>query len=312
MTNNHPLAAVRDDAPRRTMSVMARLGAVDAPAPVNVHLPVWRERVAAWEPWLRAGTSGGTTGLRLYHILRMGSEVTTSPEEITADEIVDWIVSHDWTPNTRRSYRASIRAFFTWMNGKGYRPDNPGAVVPKQPIPRKGARPAPEAVIARALAGLEPDEPLALAIRLGAECGLRCGEIARAHATQVETHDGMHWLRVKGKGGHERMVPMPDDLALIIRDLRGWVWPNHDNPREHVDSKWVGTRVARELNRHVDVGARVTTHALRHRFASRAYAAGTDLPAVQNLLGHAKPETTMQYTWIPEDNLTSAAKGAWL
>lgn len=47
----------------------------------------------------------------------------------------------------------------------------------------------------------------------------------------------------------------------------------------------------------------VTGHALRHRFATKAYAVNRDLFAVQQLLGHASPNTTQAYVKVPEESL---------
>ena len=52
-----------------------------------------------------------------------------------------------------------------------------------------------------------------------------------------------------------------------------------------------------------------TCHTLRHRFATAAYAVERDLRAVQDLLGHAKPETTAIYAAVPEGALRSAVTG---
>jgi site-specific recombinase XerD len=49
-----------------------------------------------------------------------------------------------------------------------------------------------------------------------------------------------------------------------------------------------------------------TAHSLRHRFATAAYNATKDLRAVQQLLGHARPETTARYTLVGDDAMTAA------
>lgn len=53
-----------------------------------------------------------------------------------------------------------------------------------------------------------------------------------------------------------------------------------------------------------------TTHTLRHRFASQAYAVDRDIRAVQELLGHASVVTTQIYTAIPDNARRRAAAGA--
>ena len=52
-------------------------------------------------------------------------------------------------------------------------------------------------------------------------------------------------------------------------------------------------------------------HSLRHRYATKVYAATHDLAAVQRLLGHASVATTQVYVAVADDVLTTAAKTAW-
>lgn len=49
-----------------------------------------------------------------------------------------------------------------------------------------------------------------LMVRLGAECGLRRGEIARVHSDDVVADSAGHSLIVRGKGDKQRIVPLPD------------------------------------------------------------------------------------------------------
>lgn len=322
MALNHPLAVVdsHDDDTPRTMSDMHPLGryasAPHAAGVVNIHLPRWAELVDQWRPWLAAESMSagpeGTVGLRTYQVMRAAQETFSPPETITAAELVDFMTAHTWKPNTRRTYRASLRKFFTWMNGQGLRTDNPGLLIPKTPLPRTEANPCPDAVIRRALDDAGLDNKLTLSIRLGAEVGLRRGEIACVHANDVvQERDGLWWLRVTGKGGHVRVVPIRPDLAAEIRALPGWLWPHRDDHGTHVKPRWVGKCLSKALNENVELG-RVVPHQLRHRFATESYKEGNDLPTVQKLLGHAKIETTRTYVHVPDEHLVRAARNAWL
>ena len=64
-----------------------------------------------------------------------------------------------------------------------------------------------------------------LMLRLGAECGLRRFEIAKVHSRDV-MRDLVGWsLVVVGKGDKQRIVPIGDDLALLIRSAHGYLFP---------------------------------------------------------------------------------------
>ena len=55
----------------------------------------------------------------------------------------------------------------------------------------------------------------------------------------------------------------------------------------------------------------VHPHALRHRYATRAYHATHDIDAVRVLLGHSSVATTQVYVEVADDDLVDAARGAW-
>jgi site-specific recombinase XerD len=106
-------------------------------------------------------------------------------------------------------------------------------------------------------------------------------------------------LRVTGKGDRTRVIPLHPTLEAALEGLDGWAFPGRFNGG-HVSADKVGKTLSRLL------GPGWTAHTLRHRFASRAHAADRDIRAVQELLGHAKLETTQRYTAIPDGALRAA------
>ena len=97
-------------------------------------------------------------------------------------------------------------------------------------------------------------------IRLGAECGLRRGEIARVHSDDVVADSAGRSLIVRGKGDKQRIVPLPDDLAGIIMDARGYLFPGRFGG--HVEESYIGDHISRLLP------DGYAAHTLRHRFAT--------------------------------------------
>jgi integrase len=184
----------------------------------------------------------------------------------------------------------------------GRRPDNPALLIPRVHMPRGVPRPTPEDVYRSAL--LAADNRVRLMIHLAAVCGLRRGEISRLRYDDV-VEDLLGWsLRVKGKGGHERMVPLPTELAIDLRrHANGWVFPSPARPGPLTPAH-VGVLVSRALP---DGWA---CHSLRHRCGTVAYASSKDLRAVQELLGHARADTTAGYTKIPAQSIREAMEAA--
>lgn len=263
---------------------------------------VWGTAIAAWVTYLQAsGTPETTIGQRKYHLERLAREVGGSPASLTLETLVQWLSGHRWKPNTRRAYRGSLRSFYGWAMATGRVKTSPAHQLPPVKIPRGRPRPTPEQVFRDALA--RADDRQRLAIALAGRCGLRRGEIATARREDVEPDLLGYALRVCGKGGHTRSVPLPDDLAQeILRRPPGWLFPSSHGG--HLTPHHLGKIVARCLP------DGLTTHTLRHRCATVAYAATRDLRAVQELLGHAKPETTAIYTAVPDDAVRAAMNAA--
>ena len=153
-------------------------------------------------------------------------------------------------------------------------------------------RPAPAEAI---LSGLDAaDDRVALAVRIMASTGLRRAETAGLRREDVVADLGGWSIRVLGKGRRERMVPIDDRLAAVLRALPpGFVFPGQTGG--HLSPGYLGKLVSAAL------GDGVVPHQLRHAFATRAYAVDRDLLTVQQLLGHAKPETTALYARIPDE-----------
>lgn len=245
--------------------------------------------VAAWTTWLRtAGRPDTTIGLRTYHVARIMREIETDPWSLTTQQLVDYLGAQDWAPETRRSYRASLRVFYDWAQATGRRTDNPARLLPTVKVPRGQPRPTPEAVYRQAL--VDADTRTHVMLRLGAH-GLRRGEIAAVRRDHVETDLVGYTLRVKGKGGHVRMVPLLDEVArVLLAAPEGWIFPSPVRAGAHLTPHHVGKLVSAVLP------DGWTCHTLRHRCATLAYWATGDLRGVQELLGHAKQDTTSVYT----------------
>lgn len=262
----------------------------------------WPVLLDRWRTWMIAGnTATETVRLRTYHLTRLARDFP-EPRDVTTDLLQAWLADKAWKPNTKRSYRASFRAFWSWSVKTGRLEISPAHDLPQVRVPRAVPRPTPEEVFRFGMR--IADKRARLALMLGGLCGLRRGEIARTRRDHVEP-DLVGWcLRVKGKGGHERRVPLPDEVARVIRAMpEGWLFPSPTGT--HLTPHHLGKIVKACLETH-------TTHTLRHRAGTKAYDATKDIRAVQEFLGHAKPETTAIYTYVPSSSIRAAMEGARL
>jgi integrase/recombinase XerC len=120
-------------------------------------------------------------------------------------------------------------------------------------------------------------------------------------------------VKVKGKGGKERIVPLTRASAAVLKRLL--------TGREDEGSVFLGKNgkqlTRRQLQRIVktrirlsDYGGKASPHALRHSFATHLLDRGADLKAVKELLGHASLSTTQIYTHVTVDRLKKVYKQA--
>lgn len=264
---------------------------ISAPVP-------WRKSINGWTDTLRAaGLSAQTIKSRRYKMVHLATLLMPSgPEDVTTEQIVQAFARQQWKPETRKAYRNTISSFFRWLHKSGRRSDDPSLDVPRVKKPHAHPRPCPDRYIAAAMKMVTTSERLM--IRLGAECGLRRGEIARVHSDDVVADSAGRSLIVRGKGDKQRIVPLPDDLAGIIMDARGYLFPGRFGG--HVEESYIGDHISRLLP------DGYAAHTLRHRFATTAYAATHDLFVVAELLGHESVETTEHYVAMPDGRLREA------
>jgi integrase/recombinase XerC len=259
--------------------------------------PVWAIEIAAWTVALRAdGSAEGTIGTRSNHLRWLATWASErGPWDLELEDLRTWTGSQTWARETRRSVRSSLRSFYGWgVEAKRIDESPAEKLAPVRPSAAR-PHPTPEPAYYAALDSARPRERLM--VRLAADCGLRRAEVAQIHTRDIFRDAGHYCLLVRGKGSKERVVPLPDDLAVTLLALGGehgaFVFPGQDHG--HLSAKYVGKLVTRLLP------AGWSMHSLRHRFATVAYGESRDTFTVQELLGHASPATTKRYVRLPAD-----------
>lgn len=245
-----------------------------------------------------AALSKETITLRRYHLVRVQRDLGPL-EDLTREDLIEFMATEGWSREYRRSMRASLRKFYAWAERVGAVEEDPAKdlphIQPRPPMPR----PTPSTALEQALQ--HSSERVHLMIRLASEAGLRRAEVAGiSHEDLLEDLGGWS-LRVHGKGDKERIVPLSDSLAREVRSAmrERWLFPN--GLGGHLTPGHVGKLVSAELPEGI------TMHTLRHRFATRVYAASSDLLATQQLLGHSSPATTQNYVRIDGQRLRAVA-----
>lgn len=264
---------------------------------------LWRPSIDAWMAWQKvSGKPRSTLSVRHVQIRRLAHAFPdVSPWDLSVDDLAGWMATNNWKPETLASYRTAFRTFWQWGVVTGRTARDVAVLLPAIRIPATRPRPAPEDVVNRARS--TADSRVSLMVQLAAEAGLRCSEIAALHSRDL-VEDCTGWsLRIVGKGGVIRMIPLTPRLALELQSRpAGRFFPGRG--REHISAPYVSQLLSEHLDGHW------TGHTLRHRFATVAYSAERDLRAVQELLGHADPQTTARYAAVPDGAKRAAVLAA--
>lgn len=263
------------------------------PVPVS-----WAPELDAYLRYLRSvGRPASTVRSRRDQLARFARDHRSLPPfEVTLDDLAEWLAGKRWAAETRRGNRSALVSFYRWAEATGRVELSPAAELPVTRGGQPRPRPALEHEVRVALAGATPRERLA--IRLAAELGMRRGEVACVHTRDLVQlpGDDSWWLLVHGKGNRQRRLPLQADLATTLRALpAGYAFPGRDGG--HLSPRYLGKLITGLLPEGV------TMHALRHRFATRAYNVDRDVFAVQHFLGHASPATTQRYVLVADARL---------
>ncbi|WP_275296992.1 tyrosine recombinase XerC [Jannaschia sp. Os4] len=206
---------------------------------------------------------------------------------------------------------SAVKAFWRWLSDReGF---DPTAVLSaraprfQKPLPRPLAADAASALVEAV--GMQHPEPWIAARDVAVVtvlwgCGLRISE-----ALALEGPALPEVLRVTGKGGKERVVPViPAARAAVDRyaaacpfDLSAG--PTFRGARGGPLNPRLVSGVMARTRMQLGLPATATPHALRHSFATHLLEAGGDLRAIQELLGHASLSTTQGYTAVDQVHL---------
>lgn len=243
--------------------------------------------------------------------------------KVTAAEVRAWLAhlrsgDKPLSPRSLSQALSAIRTFHRFLDRRLDAPNAAMALV-RGPRVKPGApRPVTEDQAHGLLAepALDPDredweaarDQAVLSLLYG--CGLRISEalsLTRADAPLPEL------LRITGKGGKTRMVPVLPavreavdayvaELPFVVEADQPLFRAKRGGP---LGPRHVQATVQR-LRGRLGLPASATPHALRHSFATHLLGAGADLRSIQELLGHASLSTTQRYTEVDAAALLSA------
>ena len=237
-------------------------------------------------------------------------------DAISRDDVTAYVASlrtAGLAPSTVERKVSSVKSFHKFLVREGITENHPTARLPLPKVPER----LPDVVsideVDLLLSQPFPDGPLGLRDRAILEvlygCGLRVSELTGLDLADADLQAG--FVRVFGKGGKERVVPI---AGLAATALTGYL--EHARPflrrarsvkSPAGDAIFLNARGGRLTRQSVftlvrrygaRVGLELHPHTLRHSFATHLLEGGADLRALQEMLGHADVTTTQIYTHV--------------
>jgi len=248
-----------------------------------------------------------------------------SPSTVTATDVRAFLAALHAACHSSTLGRklASLRSFFRFLLREGGCALDPTLGIPAPRQPKRLPNPLPvddcATLIESPDSGPHSERPDRGRLRDRAlvellyGAGLRVGEVSALDVRDLDLHRGE--VRVMGKGGKERVVPLP---AAARESLGGYLdsrrapgilaeplFPSL-RPRDGC-ARRLGPRDIRRIlkarARRVGIVDRVHPHRLRHSYATHLLDMGADLREIQELLGHASLSTTEKYTAVSAERL---------
>jgi integrase/recombinase XerD len=216
--------------------------------------------------------------------------------------------------STARSL-SCLRQFYQFALREGWLSADPSARIDAPKIGRPLPKSLSESEVEGLLLAPDLDDPEGLRDRTMLELlyatGLRVSELVGLRPEQVSLTQGV--IRVVGKGGKERLVPMGDEAqswlerfyqegrrALLGERLCQHLFPTRRGQGMTRQAFWY------RIKKHAQcagIGKAISPHTLRHAFATHLLNHGADLRVVQLLLGHSDLSTTQIYTHVARERL---------
>lgn len=231
-------------------------------------------------------------------------------------------------PSTVARKLAAVRALFKVQTQLGRLEQNPADLVaaPKRPktLPRVLKAEELEMLLDRIPAGTPLEQRDRALLELAYSSGLRAEELVNLEVASIDFD--AETVRVEGKGGKTRMVPVGEHALAAIAGYLERARPalrteRADGPeaqREPLFLSKTGRRLSTsDVRRRLRTWTRITQgrapalalahpHTLRHSFATHLLEGGADLRSIQELLGHATISTTQVYTRVESVRLRAA------
>lgn len=246
----------------------------------------------------------------------VASPASASREDIAA--FVSALHERGLAPSSVERKVSAVKSYHKFLVREGITEALPTATLPLPKVPERLPDVISVADAEKLLSQPFPDGPVGYRDRAMLEvlygCGMRASELVGLDIADVDLDAG--FVRVFGKGGKERVVPVGGAAERALREYlahgRALLRAKKSTVRRDPSAVFVNQRGQRMTRQAVfvlvrryggRVGLELHPHTLRHSYATHMLQGGADLRSLQEMLGHADISTTQVYTHVDRTHI---------
>ena len=232
--------------------------------------------------------------------------------------LLDQDLARGLSPRSLARRLAGLRAFGRYLRQEGALKTDPLLDLTVPRLPQRLPRFLSVEEVDRLLRQPRPDMPRGLRdaamIEVLYATGVRVSELVSLPMSALHLAEG--WLKVRGKGGKERLIPLGEHaiahLHAYLSRSRERLMRGRRTPEIFVTGRGEGMtrqgfwKLLRGYARQTGIVKPISPHTLRHSFATHLLERGADLRSIQQMLGHSDISTTQIYTHVLEARLRAA------
>ena len=262
-------------------------------------LSAYRRDLSHFESWLGERERGGLMQSRDSDLM----------------DYLGWRLQQGRSPRSTARFLSCVRGFYRYQVREGRLESDPSLDVESPRLGRPLPKSLSEADVESLLAAPGLDDPVEFRDRTMLELlyasGLRVSELVGLTLAQLGLNQGV--VRIIGKGGKERLVPVGEEALEWLQRYLARARPELLGAR-HSDAVFPsrrGTGMTRQAFWYrikiyagrAGIDTNLSPHTLRHAFATHLLNHGADLRVVQLLLGHSDLTTTQIYTHVARERM---------
>ncbi|OBT07305.1 site-specific tyrosine recombinase XerD [Vibrio sp. UCD-FRSSP16_10] len=272
--------------------------------------------------WMEKGLSENTLASYRLDLSKLSQWLELNNSDLTSvspDQLLEyqiWLADKNFAQSSRARMLSAMRRLFQYLYREKIRVDDPSTLLIRPKLPKRLPKDISEQQVESLLDAPNTEDPIELRDKAMLELlyatGLRVSELVGLTMENMSLRQGV--VRVVGKGGKERLVPMGENAIdwierflthgrsiLMGEHSSDVVFPSKRSRQMTRQTFWHRIKYYAQIAG-IDSDT-LSPHVMRHAFATHLLNYGADLRVVQMLLGHSDLSTTQIYTHVATERL---------